>query len=97
MVDVYVDIQQAGRDVMIGYVDRLRRQRRIDVALDSGDFAVGNRDIARFIDAVGRVDHVAVLEEKVVGGGGHGRLQVWRVGSVIVTVDRFVRGGHTHG
>src|SRR5690606_9131982 len=74
-VEVDVDVDQAGRDVVPGHVDGLEGTRRGDVRGDERDAAVLDGDVADGAQAVARVDDVAPFEQQVelLRGGDAGQ------------------------
>src|SRR5262249_7890787 len=65
-VEVRVEIDEAGRDVVIAGLDDLPGVGSGDVSRDAGDFVTGDSDIEAAVAVVFDVDDVAVLEQQVV-------------------------------
>ena len=63
--DVRVHVDEAGHDVESRRVDDAPRERRVDFRRDPGDLGAGDRDVRDRIDAVLRVDHVAVPDQEI--------------------------------
>lgn len=65
--EVRMDVHKSGHDVHAGYIDRLQCSCRIDQCCNRFDFATGDGDIPKSVDAVLTVDQMTALQEQVIG------------------------------
>ena len=61
-VEVGVDVDQAGRDIIIAHVEHESGVRRRQILRDANDFIFHQGDIESAVALVPEVEHVAVLE-----------------------------------
>ena len=59
-----VDIDQSGRNVQTGDIDRLQGERRIDMLLDGRDPAILNSDITDGVDPIFGIDDASPCNSK---------------------------------
>ena len=71
-VEVRVDVDQAGRDIIIAHVEHESGMRRRQILRDPDDFIFHQGNIESAVAFVPEVEHVAVFEQHVVNG--------WRLG-----------------